>query len=275
MVAAGWGHTVSSSGAVPEGQVEFQDGSGNVPKSFYPGQIAHFFVRDAELSTVLSATGTWTSLSDGIPANTWISLASGSPEPGSYQLADEGRYDRVAPANTPIHSVPTAKVNGVPVFVGDLRENEGTIKLVNDANAGSTLEIRFEFHIVDGYPAQANRAKVTSSSDPGGEWVSIAEVVSETQGTLSPTSGLFRGAAELSDVPAAVQPGDGSVWVRYGDILAVDYHEDGGGEVVDTHTVAITPPPVPALEWLSTVVLAGLLTAALGWRHHLAGLRGK
>jgi len=31
---------------VPEGQVEFQDGSGNVPKSLYPGQIAHFFVRD-------------------------------------------------------------------------------------------------------------------------------------------------------------------------------------------------------------------------------------
>ena len=44
---------------------------------------------------------------------------------------------------------------------------------------GDDVEISFSFDSVDAYTSGDNRAKVTSTSDPTGEWVGIAEVVKE------------------------------------------------------------------------------------------------
>ena len=68
------------------------------------------------------------------------------------------------------------------------------------------------------------------------------------------------------------------MWVRQGDVVTVAHYDSDGVNVVDSHQVAIvsptptatpvsTPiPPVSAANWLSLIVLAGVLAVAIAWR---------
>ena len=112
----------------------------------------------------------------------------------------------------------------------------------------------------------SRRAKVTSTSDPQGEWVTIMEVAADdAQGTASATSQLFAGMVALSDDAAAsgtagwciagrvsfdtgngsgpcedesVGYADGGVWVQDGDTLTVTYYDEDLA-VVDTDMVTV------------------------------------
>lgn len=77
----------SSSAALPEGTVEFQDGASSAKQSFTTGEVAVLYVRDASLAIVATSTATWTTIGALVEAGTWWSLATGAPEPAVYALS--------------------------------------------------------------------------------------------------------------------------------------------------------------------------------------------
>jgi hypothetical protein len=253
----------------PEDGVEFQDGDGNTVHTFSPGRTATFYVKDTSLGTIEAATATWTEVTAQVDAGAWWSLATGEPQAASYGLSQNSAYDRSTPANTPLKSVPAAKVNGVTTLVADLEAQTGRFTLLNDVNQSSTLAVTFDFDIVDTWPADLHRASVTSTADTDGEWVSIEEVASATDATASPTSSVYRGEVILSGDSATSVTGDGKVWVRPGDDLVVTYFDADGATAINAHQVEVvsaTTTPLPALDGLPLALLAVLFTLAALWR---------
>ena len=244
------------SAAVPEGSVQFQDGAGNVKESFLVGEGAIFYIRDADLSPPTTSVATWAQVPAQVPASSTWSLATGAPHQSVYSLSVESEYDTSTPADTPLSSKPTAKVNGVTTLVATFDAPTGQFTLLNDVNASSTLEVEFDFDAVDSYSGAQRRARVSSSSDADGEWVSVSEVASETDSGPSPTSGLFRGEVTLSGDSAAITSGDGAVWVREGDDVTAIYYASDGATMIDSHHLAsaiLTPSPTPTATSVSTL----------------------
>ncbi len=260
-----------SPAGLPEDSVEFQDGAGSARQAFFPGETAAFYVKDTELGTVATSTATWTGLTEPVTTTAWWSLATGAPQPAVYWLSEGSIYDTTVPANTPLHSIPAAAVGEARYSLTDFREHTGEFTLLNNVDAGSTLVVDFDFDVADIRVAESHRASVTSTSDAGGEWVTVREVLSETDTAASPTSGLFRGEVLLSPDIAAAATGDGAVWALPGDSLTVRYYDSDGATVIDSHQVHVDLPPVPASGWLSLSVLAGILAVVLAWR--MKGLR--
>ncbi len=134
-------------------------------------------------------------------------------------------------------------------------------------NASSTVALLFYFDVADTHAASEQRAKVTSTADPDGEWIAVSEVTSEAEASPDPTSGLFRGEVLLDTGETASNPGDGVVRVRHDeDTLTVTYF-DANGQVIASDTIdveAITP--IPATSTLALVLMAGLFTLVIAWR---------
>lgn len=249
-----------------EDTIQFQDGSGTSIEAISPGETAVFYIRDADLASVATSTGTWTAVNSAVPPNSWWSLANGAPDPGVYALSAGSGYDTAVPSRTPLFSKPSAYFDDVPQGVGDFRPDTGEVQIAFGINAGSTARIEFDFHVdvADRYAAAEHRARVASDSDSAGEWVSLTEVTGESNPEESPTSGLFRGGAELTGNEAAMGTGDGAVRVRLGDILTATYYESDGETIVDTHQVQVVaatpaPTPVPMVGPLALMAAAALL----------------
>ena len=115
----------------------------------------------------------------------------------------------------------------------------GKFPLLNDVGAPSSVLVEFDFDIVDQHNPDERRVQVVSGADPEGEWLSLAEVVSGSDASPSPTSHLFRGEVLLSVEAASLGGGDGAVRVPPGDTVTVTYYEHGGFEVLSTHEVSV------------------------------------
>ena len=252
---------------VPQGAVEFQDGSGGPVESVTSARRAVFYVRDSGLATVHGATAAWSDVPSQVPANSPWSLATGAPHPGSYALGTNSAYETGAPSNTPLASVPSASVDGVAFLLSSMSAATGGFALLNDVDTSSSVVIAFSFDIVDVYPAESHRARITGTADPGGEWVTLSEVASETDSSPSPTSGLFRGEVALSGHVAALDQGNGIVWARPGDTLTAAYFGPSGETVVAADQVQVatpTPAVLPSVGWVAIAMLAGAF-GLLGW----------
>ena len=113
----------------------------------------------------------------------------------------------------------------------------------------------FNHHIIDSYAAEnaggtvattENRAKVVSTSDSSGEWVTISEVGDLGSTTADPDSKIFRGAVTLSNDPQATDPNDGKIWVQDEDVLTVIFYKSDHSTTIDSTTATIdaTKPAV-------------------------------
>ena len=80
------------------------------------------------------------------------------------------------------------------------------------------------------------RAKVVSTSDPQGEWVTISEVVGYGSDTASPNSNIYRGDIRLSDNAGTQGTRSDGVWVQDGDTVTVRY-VNADGNAIDTDTM--------------------------------------
>ena len=203
--------------AVPQGAVEFQDGSGSSIVSVMPDQRVRIYVKDETLGSLDYCIATWTNLPATVPANQPLSLSTGAPHPDVYELNEGCLFDRQTPSNTPIiiSSGDTADVNGVPTLVC-CPDWVDQVTLNTNADAGNTIEFEFIFDQIDSYDASAKRVRVFSESDPSGEWIAIAEVASETDASPAPKSSLFLGEVTLSPDPQSSEAGDGTVWGQSG-----------------------------------------------------------
>ncbi len=253
----------SSAGA--EISVGFRDSAGNLTPSVVSDAIAVLYVTDTGLGTLSTSTATWTEVPGQVLAGAWWNLATGAPHSAVHSLSDGSPYDLGTPGQMPLRSVPTAKVNDVAHFLGDFRPTTGEFRLLNVVDASSTLEIQFDFDVVDVYPAADERVSVTSTSDTLGEWVEISEVASASDDTPDPTSGTFQGEIEVTSEAAGAASEDGKVWALPGDKLTVTYYGASGSEPVSSHEVQVVEPAaVPALGWLAIWMLAAVLATLFG-----------
>ena len=256
-----------SASPISDKTIRFLDGAGEPEQSFAHGDIAVVFVRDDGLGGPATSTGTWTNIDATVAAGTWWSLATGAPQETVYSISPSGVYDTATPANTPLVLPPgqwVAAVDGTDTLVTDFNATSGEIRLLTDANAGSTVEVHFLFEVVDTFSVDDLIVRIVSTSDSDGEWVAVSEVVNETDSSPSTTSGLFRGQVELSGDAAASGVGDGAVQVEDGDTVTATYFEPGGVVAIDVHAVAVsasgpTPTPVPGAGVAALALLAGIL----------------
>ena len=147
--------------AVTEDTVEIQDGAGNVADSVLLGDAVTFFVQDSDLATTGTGVGTWTAIETAAPAGTWWSFATGAPDPAAFALSAGAGYDSAEPANTPLSTgAPwTVRVDGIDVLVANISASTGSVTLLTDVEPGSTVEIRFDFDVLDIYSSSDLRVR--------------------------------------------------------------------------------------------------------------------
>ena len=240
-----------------------------------------FHIMDSHLGTTMPCSVQWSGIAEELRANSAWNVVTGAPY--SDVFSREGcDYE----ASTPLAIDPRtqALVNGLEYHVNIDRWN-GRIHLLNDVDAGSTVKINFYHEVVDTFPAESKLVRVYSSSDKDGEWVAIREVTSETDSSPAAASNLYRGAFRISDDPASLVKGDGTVRVRNRSRLSIAYYDSNGEtepaaeaslgldlptptpEATPTFLPNPTPTPIPAVSpWmLAAVVILGTL-AALRYR---------
>ena len=267
--------------------VQIQDGGGNVPDSLEPGGLIVVLIKDSDLHGSNGGVATWTNIPEQVPAYEVWDLVSGSPHPSVHTLSADG-YDIDDPENTPLLTV-TAEDDGVPNLVAEFDFDPGYFELPYDIDAGSTLVVTFTFDGVDSFSDSDRVARVTSTSDPEGEWIDVSEVAGEANHRPASDTGLFRGEVFLLEDASAAEAGDNAVWVQGGDDLTATYYEPGGAQVIDSHelrgivpaptptptpaptptptaTPAPTPVPVPAVHSAGLVAMGILFVAAVTWR---------
>jgi len=199
-------------------------------------------------------------------------------------------YDSATPANTPFSEIPTVQVNNSTATVDNYNSNSGTFSLVNGVNAAAAdnVTVTFKYHLTDKYNSGTsntttnNRAKITSTSDPIGEWVDIEEVASYTSSAAgSATSNKYRGKLDLSSDASKSAANDNALWVQEADTLTVTYYASDHTTVINSHSVTIdaTNPTVtsispsdgsyikdtsPTLSFTIGDLQSGLSTSSLG-----------
>ena len=275
-------------------------GSGDDISFVKAGINAVFLIKDEALEVIQSGKATFTGLAEGTK---YINLADGRAgadstatstamrmfDAASIGYADwdgseatESSHTGDGTATPLVNDVVNTRItDNFPLSIDD----DGGITLLTGYSGSKDLVVTFQFHSRDAYvgydrgvipasgsdPERADdaipdskRAKVTSTSDPQGEWVTVKEVAADDdQGTASATSQLFAGMVALSDDAAAsgtagwctadrvlfdtesgpceggsVGYADGGVWVQDGDTLTVTYYDEDLA-VVDTDTVTV------------------------------------
>ena len=208
--------------------VSFADSVGDGIDFIKLDSNAVFFLKaDALRAVPLSGTATWVSATYVIATNSSLNIntgfINGATTSGagmtSYVLDAPG-FDRADPSQTPMESVESA---GFVFTTGD-----DTFTTLGGSAAGATTVATFTYDIRDIWAAAESttrRAKVTSTQDPQGEFVTITEIVGP-------------GAANITavDGEAATTSADG-LMITAANVPVVD--ADGDGDV-DNDDITIT-----------------------------------
>jgi len=253
-LASQFGTGLVETAAVAEDKIEWMDSSATVVKYYSPQPgtaTASFYIKDGGLETIKTAKSTWT-ITTSVPAGQTFNVYTGalSAGVGAFTLGAGGAHaDPVAPAKTPMAERPTATIGGTDNFVNSYTAATGLIALNGAATAPITVVVTWKYHVADTYDSKAdtvsalqaagNRAKVTSTSDAGGEWVKISEVSAEGSAVSNPTSQIFKGSITISDSAGATASGDSELWVQDGDALDVTYYAADGTTAIDSTSVTI------------------------------------
>ena len=229
-----------------EDTVDWADSEGESIAFVKPGSVGVFFIKDGALETTKAATATWHADNQAVTANASFSIPdgnlAGAAASGTYTLVAPS-YDAGTPANTPLTSAPTVVSGGNGQIVSSFNTDAGTFSILLAVAANSTTTATFSHHVRDTYPQNVTvlrRAKVTSTSDPQGEFVTIFEVsgvgdvasgklvdvVNEAATTAA--NGLSVTAA---NVPIVDKDGDG-------DVDKVDVVISVGGSPIASSTIA-------------------------------------
>ncbi len=140
--------------------------------------------------------------------------------------------------------------DGTFAFLGDVAGQDATYD--SDGNvltATTTITVTFKYHVADVFTADQtagtsagadqNRARVTSSSDGIGEWVTLTEVSAVGATTTHPTTGIYRGEIKLSDNASEASLKEGLLGVRDGDTLTVAFYNSDHTTLIDDDTATI------------------------------------
>ena len=249
----------------------------NAPRE--PGDTVVFYISDRELGTKRGCSAIWDStpsyVAGGVVAgvyNYW-SLDDGAPFKDTFSLEGEGcAYDAETPIILPAPAAIMTPLGGqsAMMLIDSNDDANWRIALRNDVPKDSELRVMFQKTQRDRFPASARIARVYSSSDRAGEWVSIREVVSKTDASAAAASYLFRGEIEISADESSRAPGDGKVFVRRTSRLWVAYHDiNNAAELgrksqgLDLYIPEPTPTPIPTPIPAASRMALALAAAAL------------
>ena len=233
--------------------VEWSDTSGNSISFTQASTTGTFFVNDVALATTKTATTSFTGLSSDtyfdIPGGKAGTTAGNATSTGvTFAITSPTDYLTSSPSTTPIKSI-TVVVGSITQGGVGLDGDNGVFTLVTGTSATTTTT--FVYDLVDSYSGTSTtlrRAKVTSTSDPQGEFVTISEVASIGSSTAAPKSGIFRGNVKLSSSAATQGTNSDGVWLQDGDTVTVSYlKSDGTSEDTDTITVDDVKPTISVI----------------------------
>jgi len=231
---------------IADGIVEWTTTTGEAATSARPDSDAFFYIKAAALESTAPGTATWSDLNGNGETQDVFSIATGAIDGdlGTVYTLDAAGYDTVTPANTPLtdRADVVVSVGGADFFVLSANKDAGTFQLFGDVSALATPTIAaFKFHKADtwlGTSANDRRAKITSTSDPQGEFVDVSEVTAVGATTSSATSQIFRGLVALSKNAAVQGTNNDGVWVQDGDTLTVAYLKSDG-TTLDSDSVTV------------------------------------
>jgi len=229
--------------SVAENTVEFAAANGDDVTSAKPNSTSTIMIRDDALETTKSGTAVFSGMAADSDFFNVATGAAGTASPGTTtsvtRVLTALGYASSSPSTTPLTGNPTASVGGSSSFVVGSDVAAGTFTLLVGANATTTAT--FGYHTQDSYAGTdttLRRAKVISTSDPAGEWLTVNEVASTTDSTANATSRLFSGIIFLSGDAATQGANSDGVWVQDGDTLTAQYY-DSAGTLVDSDTVVV------------------------------------
>lgn len=244
---------------VRDGDVEWTSTMGEDVSFVEADADATFFIRDDDLEVRRSGTARFVS----VPAGTkYINLATGAVGASesattTVTVAFYSGGQAYEGASTPLvtDALATTIPGNFPLSV----DADGGITLLVATDKQANLVVNFQFHMQDTHD---HTAKVTSTSDPQGEWVTVTEVTGVGDSSPSTTSTVFLGTVHLTgDQDTA------GVFVRTCDAVTVAYYDSEDLTVLDTDTVTVGPAsdncpdalpyivPTPTLEEQMRVVL--------------------
>jgi hypothetical protein len=231
---------------VAEDKVEWMDSSADVVTYFSPGSgtsTASFWIKDTGLETIPTASTTWNAVGSTIAANTTWSIHAGTLSAGTAGVvatSTGSTYSTTNKASTTISSL-TATDDAASMFVSTSADG-GTFDNLFSVASGSKVVATYSYHIIDSYDGSTTGqkvAKVTSTSDTAGEWISISEVTASGNSTPDDQADFYTGTVILSDDAGATAANDSSVWVQDGDTLTVEYYGCGDSctDATDSSTI--------------------------------------
>ena len=221
---------------VKENEVEWQAGSFVSPGD--DGAMVAFQIRD-DIAPILTGKAVWQSLQVDVGLGDELDLTDGSIEGTPYSATSSPYSIEPATFDKDDNPIRTASVHpsGIATPSGTLGR---VITLVPGA-AGARYEIRFTYDEADSFTGDKSRARVTSSSDPQGEDVTITETGPSTQ--------LYMGQVMISGDGATRGRDDDGVYVQDGDTLTVTYlDKDGSAVDSDDITVDAQAPTVSGIS---------------------------
>ena len=237
-------HAPAAVVAPADSEVAWADADGEDVSFVSASSTAVFFINDDGLETTKSGVADWSGLSGAQQAaNVTYSIAAetvNGTATTDFELTATD-YNSTTPANTPLTAGPTVTVGGANRTLGGSTADTGTFTLLTTGDANASTTATFSYHLADVWSAAdstTQRAKVISTSDPAGEFVTISEVNGIGTTTASATSKIFRGNVTLSSDAATQGTNDDGVWVQDGDTVTVNYL-DSDGTVVNSDTVTV------------------------------------
>jgi len=241
---------------VAEDTAEWGSAAGAGISYVKPDSTANFFIKDGALETTKSGTAVFS----GLTADYYFDVANSKAGTNSTDATATGvtvtitatGYASSTPSSTPWTAAPTVTIGTSEPTVQDHSKTAGTVVISSQLATSATTTVAFTYHVQDtwaGSSTTARRAKVTSTSDPAGEYVTISEVASVTDTTADPDSQVFHGSIALSSDAAKQGANSDGVWVQDGDTLTVTYM-NSSGTTIDTDTVTVdgVKPTVTAIS---------------------------
>ena len=224
-------------------EVSWADEAGQTVDYVKPGTTSTFYILDDGLETTPSGQWDFSFTIGGVVANKSVLNIAGQTVQDVEGLVNELDADGFT-SNTPVVPGSLTVTDNFPVL-----HPPTSFVVVSPINPGATTAVGFEYHVVDEYLAENvldgdgevvterdRRAKVVSTSDPQGEWVTISEVVGYGSDTASPNSNIYRGDIRLSDNAGTQGTRSDGVWVQDDDTVTVRY-VNADGNAIDTDTM--------------------------------------
>jgi hypothetical protein len=283
---------------IAEDKVSWMNTSATVQKHYSPGPTgsetgatssASFWLRDSALDTTKTASTTWyfnNNYGSDIGIDSEFTLFSASTTPningsttciayngatcggilnGGTVASSTSTFSTTNTASTSLSGITvtssaTGTTNTFSELVGWNKDN-AVFKNKSAINGSSTVVAVYSYNVVDTYAGSSagNKvAKVTSTSDAEGEWVSITQVTAPGSLSTDDEADYYNGSIVISKDAGSTTSGDGAVWVQDGDTLTVSYYGCGTSCTDAVTSTAVTSSATATIDFaVPTISVVG------------------